>query len=373
MRHFSAPGRIEICGNHTDHQHGRVLAAAINLEATAAAQANGTNIVRMKSADFGSEEIDIGNLEFRGDEIGTTASLVRGVAAWFFNKGHPIGGFDAEISSDIPIGAGLSSSAAIEVLIGNIFKGLFGADVSKMELAQAGQFAENKYFGKPSGLMDQTASSFGGINVIDFKDAENPVVTPINVDFQNYSICVVDTGGSHADLTPDYSACTREMKFIAKHFKKEYLRDVCEDEFYSSIKELRRLGDRAILRAIHFFSDHERVLKQAEALTTGDMKTFLKLVIQSGRSSLAYLQNVYTPVRQQEQGITLALALSEKILSGTGAWRVHGGGFAGTILTFVPYDKKDEYYDEMSAVFGDNSCHFLKINEYGGREIGAIK
>ena len=368
-RYFSAPGRIEICGNHTDHQHGRVLAAAINLEATAVVQANDTTIIRVKSDGFKEEEIDISNLALHSDELETTTSLVRGIAAWFVKKGYPIGGFDAKISSTIPVGAGLSSSAAIEVLIGNILKGLFGADISKMEIAQAGKFAENVYFGKPCGLMDQTASSFGGMNIIDFKDVENPVVTPIKVDFHDYSICVVDTGGSHADLTPDYAACTTEMKAIANFFNKEYLRDVCQDEFYSSIKKLRHQGDRAILRAIHFYEDHERVLKQAEALTKGDMKTFLELVIESGHSSLAYLQNVYTPTRPQDQGLTIALALSEKILRGTGAWRVHGGGFAGTILAFVPHDKKDEYRDEMNAVFGDNSCHFLKINPNGGREI----
>ena len=366
---FSAPGRIEICGNHTDHQRGRVLAAAINLEITASAVATDTDKIRIKNKDFGDDEIDISCLEFRSEEIGTPASLVRGVAASFADKGYKIGGFDAEISSDIPIGAGLSSSAAFEVLICNIFKGLYGADISKMEIAKAGQYAENVYFGKPSGLMDQTASSFGGLNVIDFEDLDNPVITPIKTDFHGYKVCVVDTGGSHADLTSDYAACTREMKLIAKHFQKEHLRDVSESDFFAEIKKMRRLGDRAILRAIHFFGDHARVLKQAKALSDGDMNTFLELVIESGRSSLAYLQNVYSLNRQQDQGLTLALALSESILAGKGAWRVHGGGFAGTILAFIPNDMADEYSTKMSAVFGPKSCHFLKINEHGGREL----
>jgi len=368
-KHFSAPGRIEIGGNHTDHQRGRVLAAAINLETTATAQANNTNIIRIKNTDFGDEEIDISSLAYVKSEIGTPASLVRGIAAAFVENGYAIGGFDAEIKTNIPIGAGLSSSAAFEVLIANIFKGLFGADITKIEIAKAGQYAENIYFGKPCGLMDQAASSFGGLNVIDFEDLENPVVLPVKAYLQGYKICVVDTGGSHADLTQDYAACAREMKLIAKHFNKKHLRDVSEEEFLTNIKQLRRHGDRATLRAIHFFGDNERVLKQAHALEKCDMKTFLKLVVDSGRSSLAYLQNVYTPARQQDQGLTIALALSEMILSGKGAWRVHGGGFAGTILAFVPLDTENEYHEKMSAVFGSESCHFLKINEQGGREL----
>ena len=366
LRYFSAPGRVEVGGNHTDHQRGRVLASAINLEASAAVTPNGTNVVRMKNAVYGSDEIDLSDLKFKSEEIGTPASLVRGVAAWFVENGYAIGGFDAEISSNIPLGAGLSSSAAIEVLIGNIFKGLFGADISRIEIAQAGQYAENIYFGKPCGLMDQAASSFGGLNLIDFHDPDKPIVTSVLAEFPGYSLCVVNTGGSHADLTPDYAACTREMKLIAKHFGKEFLRDVSEDEFFSSLASMRRLGDRALLRAIHFFGDNKRVLLQVDALEKGDMDTFLELVIESGRSSFAYLQNSYSPNNPQEQGLTLALALSERILAGCGAWRLHGGGFAGTILAFVPHDKKDVYRDKLSAVFGDGCCHFLEVNKHGG-------
>ena len=369
VRVFSAPGRVEVCGNHTDHQHGRVLAAAINLEATATAAPNGTNSVRIRYDGFGADEIDLLDLERKDAQSGTPSSIVRGVAAWFANNGHAIGGFDAEISSEIPIGSGLSSSAAIEVLIANVFKGLFGAEISEIDIARAGQYAENVYSWKPCGLMDQTASSYGGFNVIDFCDPAAPAVKPVFAEFCGYELCVVDTGGSHADLTSDYAACANEMKLVAKHFGKGYLRDVAEDDFYSSLPSLRYLGDRAVLRAIHYFEDDKRVQKQADALNNSDMRTFLDLVIESGRSSLAYLQNVYCPGSPQEQGLTLALAMSEKILLGSGAWRVHGGGFAGTILAFVPDAMRDDYQKQMTCVFGEGSCHFLMINKNGGREL----
>jgi galactokinase len=354
---------VEIGGNHTDHQRGHVLAAAVELEISAAVKPNGLNVVR-----FQDTSVDINALDVRDGEKETSAALIRGVAAWFSKHGHAVGGFDAEITSTVPVGAGLSSSAAFEVLIGNIFKSLFGADVSQIDIARAGQFAENVYFGKPCGLMDQTASSFGGINVIDFENLKTPIVTPVQVELSGYSMCIVDTGGSHADLTPDYAACPAEMKSVAAHFGKESLREVSTDEFYGSIKSLRHLGDRAILRAIHFFGDDERVLKQAAALESGDTKTFFELVIQSGRSSLAYLQNIYSPSAPEQQGLTLALALSEKILEGKGAWRVHGGGFAGAILAFVPDGLKERYSRKLSEVFGEASCHFLKIRKEGGGE-----
>ena len=404
LRWFTAPGRVEIGGNHTDHQHGRVLAAAVDLVVTAAVVPNGSDIVRLffdgsvgGRASFAAKAVeearvyaeaaeerchpepceetleeeerppsppvfvDMKSLQVRDEESGTSAALVRGVAAWFAGHGYAIGGFDADISSTVPVGSGLSSSAAFEVLIGRIFKGLSGADVSRIQLAQAGQFAENVYFGKPCGLMDQTASSFGGLNVIDFMDPHAPVVTPVHADFAGYYMCVVDTGGSHADLTPDYAAAPDEMKSVAAFFGKEYLREISADELYSSIGSLRKLGDRAVLRAIHFFGENERVLKQAAALEHGSMREFLELVIESGRSSLAYLQNVFSPSFPQEQGLTIALALSENILAGKGAWRVHGGGFAGTILAFVPEELKDEYSSRMREVFGEGCCHFLKI------------
>jgi galactokinase len=368
IRCFSAPGRVEIGGNHTDHQHGRVLAAAVGLEIKATAKVNGTDIVNTSGKFPCSIDLRQGDLMPVLEETGTSAALIRGVAAWFTKNRYAVGGFDADISSIVPVGSGLSSSAAFEVLIGNIFKGLFGAEISRIELAQAGQFAENIYFGKPCGLMDQAASSFGGLNVIDFKNPNNTVVTPVVADIPGYSMCVVETGGSHADLTPDYAAIPNEMKAIAAFFDKEYLSEVPAEEFYPSINKLRHLGDRAVLRAIHFFNENERVLKQAAALESGDTGTFLDLVIESGRSSLAYLQNVFSPASQQEQGLTIALALSERILTGTGAWRVHGGGFAGTILAFVPDALKDEYNRQMCGVFGESCCHFLQIRKEGGTE-----
>ena len=372
-RYFSAPGRVEIGGNHTDHQRGRVLAAAIDLGTEAAASVNSSDIVRLTSAGFCGQEIDLSDLGARAGEKGTSAALVRGVAAWFRDNGHPVGGFDAKVSSTVPVGEGLSSSAAFEVMIGNVFKGLFGADVSPIEIAMAGQFAENVYFGKPCGLMDQTASSFGGMNLIDFRNFQKPVVTPVSADIPGYCLCVVATGGSHADLTPEYAACADEMRSVAVCFNKEHLGEIDTDEFYASIGRLRHLSDRAILRAIHFFGDNERVSKQAGALEKGDIGEFLDLVVESGRSSLAYLQNVYSPAAPHVQGLTLGLALSEKALAGRGAWRVHGGGFAGSILAFVPFELRNEYNFIMSDIFGEGCCRFLEIQKEGGREVHYMK
>ena len=368
-RLFSAPGRVEIGGNHTDHQHGRVLAAAIDLDIKCSVVPNEENTINIKNEQYGSFGVDLSCLDVQEDEKGTSAALVRGVAAWFVERGHTIGGFDAKLSSTIPVGAGLSSSAAFEVLIGNVFKGLYGTDVSPLEIALAGRYAENVYFGKPCGLMDQAASSFGGLSMIDFEDPLNTIVKPINADLSGYALCVVATGDDHADLTPDYAAIPDEMKTVANHFGKDYLRDVDPDIFYSKINQLKHLSSRAVLRAIHYFGDHERVLKQADALENSDIPRFLELVNESGRSSLAYLQNVFTSSNPHNQELTLALALSERILSGRGAWRVHGGGFAGTILAFVPDDLKDKYKKQMCDVFGDDCCLFLNIRKEGGMEV----
>jgi len=366
-RYFSAPGRVEICGNHTDHQCGKVLAAAIDLCITAVVEPNGTDVVRLNSLEQ-TYEIDLTDLSIRFDEKGRSEALVRGVAAWFARNGYRTGGFDAEISSEVPTGAGLSSSAAFEVLIGNIFSSLFGSDVSQTEIAIAGQFAENVYFGKPCGLMDQTISSFGGLCLIDFRRPQEPVVTPVRADFTGYTICVTITGDSHADLTPDYAAITMEMQAAAAHFNRESLRDVTTGEFFASIGKMRRLGDRTISRALHYFGENERVTKIATALENGHIKRFLELVTESGRSSLALLQNIYSVTNPHQQGLTLALALSEQILDGKGAWRVHGGGFAGTIIAFVPDELCEAYSKQMSAVFGEGCCHFLSIREKGGGE-----
>ena len=369
-RFFSAPGRVEIGGNHTDHQHGCVLAAAINLESKCSAVPNGTNTVNLKNEQYGSISVNLDSLDVRDEEKETTYALVRGIAAWFAERGFKIGGFDATVSSTIPVGSGLSSSAAFEVLIGNVFRGLFGADVSPLDIALAGKFAENVYFGKPSGLMDQAASSFGGFSKIDFYDPLSTIVEPIDADLSGYALCVVAPGGDHADLTFEYAAIPEEMKIVANHFGKDYLREVPPDTFYSGIGEMQHLSKRAILRAIHFFEDNQRVAKQAKALERGDIQTFLDLVIESGRSSLAYLQNVFSPTDPHNQELTLALALSERLLAGKGAWRVHGGGFAGTILAFVPNDLKDDYNKQMCDVFGNNCCLFLNVRKEGGMEIG---
>lgn len=358
---FSAPGRIEIGGNHTDHQHGRVLAAAINLEARCSAIKNETNLVRITNAQYGSEIVDLSDLHAREDEKGKSAALIRGVAAWFKQKGHAIGGFDGMITSNIPAGSGLSSSAAFEVLIGKVFKGLFGSAVSPLDIALAGQFAENVYFGKPSGLMDQAASSFGELVMIDFANPQNPIVKKIPYSLKDFAICVVDTKGSHADLTDEYAAVPFEMCTIANHFGKEHLREVERELFYANIAGLRKYGDRAVLRGLHFFDENDRVLKQAEALEKGLINEFLELVIESGRSSMSRLQNIYPSGSTHAQEINLALSLSEQLLCGRGAWRVHGGGFAGTILAFVPQEMKAEYQNRMGNVFGDDCCHFLKI------------
>ena len=369
-RFFSAPGRVEIGGNHTDHQHGRVLAAAVNLEKAAVANLNGSNIINIHSVQYGAETIDVTSVDVREEEKGKSISIVRGVASWFKNNGYAVGGFDAEMTSTVPSGSGLSSSASYEVLLGNIFKGLFNSDISKIEIAKAGQYAENVYFGKPCGLMDQTASSFGGLNMIDFQDPDNPVITPVRANFHGHSMCVVITGGTHEDLTPDYAAILSDMKAVATYFGKKYLREVQADDFFSSIGRIRKIcaNDRSVLRAIHFFGENERTLTQVSALNRNDLNTFYELVIESGRSSLSYLQNAYSTTNTAQQGLTLALALSEKILSGRGAWRVNGGGFAGTILAFVPNELIAEYSRQMSGVFGDGCCLFLSVRDKGGGE-----
>lgn len=369
VRTFAAPGRIEIGGNHTDHQRGVVLAAAVDLESRCIVSPNGTNTVRIESQGFGITEVDISDVSVRENERGSTAALIRGVAAWFKTHGFAVVGFDGRVSSDIPAGSGLSSSAAFEVLTGNVFCGLSGADVSPLDIALAGQYAENVYFGKPSGLMDQVSSAFGGLVMIDFQDPDKPLITPIRADFEGFAVCVVDTGGSHADLTPNYAEISEEMRSVSNAFGKDYLREVREDEFYSSVGELRRLGDRAVLRAVHFFGENLRVPKQAVALEKGNLSGFLEMVRDSGRSSLQYLQNAYDPAVPGEQGLTLALALSERVLGDSGASRINGGGFAGTILSFVPDSMRDEYSSSMSAAFGAGACRFLNIRSSGGGEI----
>lgn len=374
---FSAPGRTEIGGNHTDHQHGRAIAAAVNLDIICIASANDDGIIRVHSSGHKPAIVDTDDLPPRpGREAGGTA-LIRGIAAAFKQYGHNIGGFDCYATSVVLKGAGLSSSASFAVVIATTLDGLFNSgNISAPDIARTIQFAENVYWGKPSGLMDQMTSAMGGFVLIDFKDPNAPAVEVLDFDFSNtgYSLCIVDTGGSHSDMTPEYAAIPREMRQIAEALGKRYLRELPEDEFLAHIPELRRrCGDRAVLRAMHFYSEDRRAAQQAHALESGDFPLFLKLISESGRSSALCLQNIFPGSNPSEQGITLALSLSEQILGNTGAWRVHGGGFAGTIQVFVPDSRLDEYITRMEAVFGSCTCHLLSIRSHGALDLLSLK
>ena len=368
---FSAPGRTEISGNHTDHQHGCVLAASVNLKTTALVTLNGTDVIRVQSEGYAPVEVDVRQLDVQPGEANTTAALVRGVAAAFAQRGAALRGFDAKVSSTVLPGSGLSSSAAFEVLIGNICNALFfESRLDAVEIAQIGQYAENVYFGKPCGLMDQMASSVGGMVFIDFNDNKNPVVERIDFDFAatGHALCIIDTGADHADLTDEYAAIPRELKKICACFGKEYLRQIPEADFYARLPELRATaGDRAVLRAIHVYDDNRRVLAQKEALRRGDFDAFLACVRQSGISSWRFLQNVIPAGYKEHQEVAFALALAEKLLDGRGACRIHGGGFAGTIQAFVPTDRLDGFKAGIERVLGEGMCHVLQITPDGGR------
>ena len=373
---FSAPGRTEVGGNHTDHQQGRVLAAGVNLDVIAVAGRNDDNVIRIQSAGFPMDTIDLSDVSVRECEKNTAASLIRGVAAKFAALGYRIGGFDAYTTSSVLKGSGLSSSAAFETIVGTMLNCLYaGGAATPVQIAQIGQYAENAYFGKPSGLMDQMGCSVGGFNTIDFQTPEKPVVEKVDFDFAHsgYKLCVVDTGGNHADLTGDYAAAPVEMRAVAEALGGKVLRDVAPETFYAALPALRgKCTDRALLRAFHFYADNDRVPRQVAALRAGDFEEFKRLVIESGRSSYMYLQNVYTCKNPDEQGLSLALAMSEHLLAGRGAWRVHGGGFAGTIQAFVPEDLLDGYKAAMEAVFGANHCHVLSIRPVGGVDLCAL-
>ena len=370
---YSAPGRTEICGNHTDHNHGCVLAASVNLDAIAAAAPNGTDIVDVKSDVYTIDNVDLNSLEPSESEYSTSAALIKGVCAEFKARGYKVGGFNAMTTSDVLSGSGLSSSAAFEVLIGAILNFMFNdGKVSDVEIAQISQIAENKYFGKPCGLLDQMTSSVGSFVEIDFKDPSKPVIEKLDFDFAScgHSLCIVDTGADHSDLTDDYAAVRREMESVAEHFGKNVLREVPEEDFLNDLAGVRaECNDRAILRAMHFYNENKRVEEEAAALKSCDFETFKKFVIDSGRSSYMYNQNVYTCKKPTEQAVSLALAMSENILKGFGAWRVHGGGFAGTIQAFVPNEKLAEYKEKMEKVFGEGSCYVLSIRPVGGTEL----
>jgi galactokinase len=366
----SAAGRTEIGGNHTDHQRGRVLTGSVDLDALACTAANGTGKVRIFSEGFGMTEIDITSLEAVKEEENTTASLIRGIVAKLSSMGYPVSGFDAYVISDVPGGSGLSSSACFEILVGVVVNHLFCKDeVSLVEIAKIGQYAENVYFGKPSGLMDQMGCGVGGIVTIDFKDKENPQYHAVDVDFSaaGYALCIVDSGADHADLTADYASIPAEMKGVAAVFGKEVLSEVPEDEFYAGVKSVReKLGDRAVLRAIHYYNDCRRVEQQVAALEKKDFDTFLRLVRESGESSFTYLQNIATFRKAEDQPVAFALAMAEHALAGRGAYRVHGGGFAGTIQAFVPVDLVDAFKTQMDAVLGDGACRVTFIRPVGG-------
>ncbi len=367
---FSAPGRTEIGGNHTDHQHGAVLAASVNLDVLAAAAPNGTNVIRIQSEGYPPDEICLDDLSPKKEEENRSKSLIRGIAARFTEMGYKIGGFNAYTVSNVLKGSGLSSSAAFEVIVGVIMNNLYcNGEISDIEIAKIGQYSENVYFGKPSGLMDQMASSVGSIVSIDFEDTEKPVVRKIEFDFPktNHALCIIDSGADHADLTPEYAAIPQEMKGIASFFGKEYLRQVSKADVMANIKELReKFGDRAVLRAIHFYNDHERAISEAEALQNGNFDKFLEIAKESGFSSYMYLQNVNVKGAAENQPVGLVLALCDELLGGRGGFRVHGGGFAGTVQAFVPIDMLDEFKSKMEAVLGEGHCHVLAVRPVGG-------
>lgn len=371
---YSTPGRSEVGGNHTDHQHGMVLAASVNLDAIAVVGWNEDHCIRILSEGYDMVTVDLKDLAKKDAEEGTSTGLIRGMAAGLKEKGFETKkGFNAYVTSNVLIGAGLSSSAAFEVIVGTIISGLFyDMTISPVEIAKVAQYSENVYFGKPCGLMDQMACSVGSLVHIDFADPEAPVVNKVEVDFDSYhySLCITDTKGSHADLTDEYAQIPAEMKKAAACLGKSFLREVDEAEFFSKIAEVRSAaGDRAVLRAIHFFAENKRAKEEADALSEGRFDDFLKLVKESGNSSFKFLQNVYTNKNVQEQNVSVALAVSESILGGHGVCRVHGGGFAGTIQAFVENSFVEEYRKTLDGVFGEGSCHVLKVRPFGGIKV----
>lgn len=367
---YSAPGRTEIGGNHTDHQRGKVLTGSVDLDALACAAPNGTSLVNVFSEGYGLTTIDIRELAPVKEEENSTKAIIRGVVAKIAELGYPVAGFDAYVISDVPGGSGLSSSACFEVLIGSIVNGLFcSGHLPSTAIAKIGQYAENVYFGKPSGLLDQMGCALGGIVAIDFYDKDNPKITPVHFDFASagHALCIVDTGADHADLTGDYAAVPVEMKSVARVFGKNVLCEVDEGEFYAAVPKLRKeLGDRAVMRSIHFYTDCHRVEKMVAALENNDFDRFLRLVSSSGHSSYMYLQNVDTYRDSRNQPVALALAMAGYYLNNHGARRVHGGGFAGTIQAFVPLDMVDEFKTGMDALLGEGACRVTYIRPVGG-------
>ena len=372
-RIWSAPGRTEIGGNHTDHQLGKVVAASVDMDMLAAAAANGTNTVNVKSEGYDMISFTLDTLTPVKSEEGTTLSLIRGICAAAAERGFEVRGFDACITSNVLQGSGLSSSAAFEVLIGAVVNGLFcGSSLTATDLAIMGQKAENVFYGKPCGLMDEMASAWGGIIAIDFADPAAPVVTPVDFDFASahHSLCMINLRSDHADLSDEYAAIPGELRKISAHFGKKALREVDEDAFFAAMPELRKeAGDRAVLRAVHVFNENRRVDGIAEALRAGDFDRFLSIVRESGRSSWVYLQNVVVCGSTQDQAAAIALALCEKLLGKRGAFRIHGGGFGGTVQAFVPDDLLESFRAGIDAVFGPGSCQVMHIRPVGFTEI----
>ncbi|MBT3384447.1 MAG: galactokinase [Prolixibacteraceae bacterium] len=368
---FSSPGRTEIGGNHTDHNFGRVLAGAVDLDNIAVAARNGTNTIRIKSAGYPEFQVELSDFKPNEAENYTATSLVKGIAAKMKQNGYKIGGFDACIDGRVPKGSGLSSSASFEVLVGTIINELFNdGKMSAVENAIIGQWSENNYFGKPCGLMDQTACSVGGLITIDFKDPANPIVKEVDFDFVStgFSLVITDVGGGHDDAASqaEYASLPTEMKSVAAVLGAKVLREVTLKQIVEEIPAIRqKTGDRAILRAYHFQGDNQRVVDQVAALESNDFNDFLKMVVESGYSSYMYNQNIFDVVHKDEQVVSLALALSEMVLKGSGAWRVHGGGFGGTIQAFVPQEKLDEYVNTLEHVYGKGTCHKLFIRAKG--------
>lgn len=374
MTLVSAPGRTEIGGNHTDHQHGCVLAGSVNLDVIAAVALNGTDQVRIQSKGYNMDVVALDDLDIKEEQFDKAISLIRGVIKKFVDLGVKVKGFDAYTVSNVLKGSGLSSSAAFEVLVGTIINVLFAeGKVSPVDIAKFGQYAENVYFGKPSGLMDQMASSVGSVVAIDFESTEHPVIEKVDLDLKSmgYALCIIDSGADHADLTHEYAAVPADMKAVANYFGKEYLRQVDENDFMANIKNIRESlhNDRAVLRAFHFFRDTKRAVAETEALKNKDFDKFFELVRESGRSSYMYLQNIYASSMPEQQAMSVALAMCDDILGKRGAYRVHGGGFAGTIQAFVPFDMLDEFKTKMENVLGDGMCHVLSIRPIGGYEL----
>ncbi len=371
LRLFSVPGRSEVSGNHTDHNHGKVLAASIDLDIIAVATRTDDGIIAVKSEGFPEDVVKISEIAVDESKFATSFAVIEGMCDGFVKHDCAVGGFRAYTTSNVFKGSGLSSSAAFEVMIGNILRSLYNNEIDNVEIAKISQYSENVFFGKPCGLMDQMACAVGGFISIDFKDPSEPVITSPEFDLSaiGYSLCIVDTGGNHADLTPDYAAVPAEMKAVARELGGEVLRDVSKLELLERIPELReKCGDRAVLRALHFFAENDRVDMQKAALERGDIDSFFAGVRASGNSSFKYLQNVYTTKNVAEQGLSLALCLTEEFLATVekpSACRVHGGGFAGTIQAFVPTENAHELAKLMDRVFGEGACHILRIRTKG--------